>query len=164
MINFLGAKRDGAVNLNNLEQSSIILHLESTEKEGAIHELLSRAPVFREVRDIQALEKEILSREREMSTGLGRGVAISHGEVPELPKVVVALGLSEKGISFDAIDGHPVHILFIVVNSQKKSAEYLELLSSLIKLMRDGEVRNGIRCCSCSSEVEELLLAASAAV
>ena len=152
------------MNWKSLEQNSIILHLESTEKEAAIHELLSRAPVFREVRDIRALEKAILSRERDMSTGLGRGVAISHGEVPELPKVVIALGLSEKGISFDAIDGDPVHILFIVVNSKNKRAEYLEVLSGLIKLMRDGEVRNGIRCCTCSSEVEELLLSASAAV
>ncbi len=151
------------MNWHNLEQSSIILQLESTEKEAAIHELLSRAPIFGKVRDLPALEKAILSREKVMSTGLGRGVAISHGEVPEIRKVVIALGLSEKGINFDAIDGHPVHILFIVVNSKFKRAEYLEILSNLIKLMRDGEVRNGIRCCSCSSEVEKLLRVAFAA-
>ena len=151
------------MNWKNLDQSSIILHLESTEKDAAIHEILARAPVFRQVRDFPALEKAVLSREKVMSTGLGRGVAISHGEVPEIQKVVVALGLSEKGINFDAIDGDPVHILFIVVNSKYKRAEYLEVLSNLIKLMRDGDVRNGIRCCSCSSEVEELLHVASTA-
>ena len=152
------------MNWNNLEQSSIILHLESTDKEEAIHELLSRAPVFEKVRDLPTLEKAILSREKVMSTGLGRGVAISHGEVPEIRKVVIALGLSKKGINFDAIDGHPVHILFIVVNSKFKRAEYLEVLSSLIKLMRDGDVRNGVQCCSCSSEVEEFLRLASTAI
>jgi mannitol/fructose-specific phosphotransferase system IIA component (Ntr-type) len=151
------------MNWNNLEQSSIILHLDSTEKEAAIHELLTRAPAFKDVRDFQALEKGILSREKVMSTGLGRGVAISHGEVPEIGKVAIALGLSEKGINFDSIDGYPVHILFVVVNSKLKRGEYLEVLSSLIKLMRDGEVRDGIRCCSCSSEVEKLLHVASAA-
>ena len=96
-----------------------------------------------------------------MSTGLGRGVAISHGEVPEIDKVVVALGISEKGIDFDAIDGKPVHILFIVVNSRYKRGEYLEILSGLIKLMRDSEVRDGIQCCSCSKDVEKLLQLAS---
>jgi mannitol/fructose-specific phosphotransferase system IIA component (Ntr-type) len=151
LVNFL------QMNWNSLEQSSIILHLESTDKEESIHELLTRAPVFEKVRDLPALEKAILSREKVMSTGLGRGVAISHGEVPEIRKVVIALGLSEKGIAFNAIDGHPVHILFIVVNSKFKRAEYLEVLSDLIKLMRDNEVREGIRCCSCSSEVEQLL-------
>jgi mannitol/fructose-specific phosphotransferase system IIA component (Ntr-type) len=145
------------VNLNNIQQDSIILHLESTEKEAAIHELLTRAPVFANVRDLPALEKSILSREKVMSTGLGRGVAISHGEVPEIPKVVVALGLSEKGIVFDSIDGNPVHILFIIVNSKLKRGEYLEVLSSLTKLMRKEEVRKGIRCCTCASEVENLL-------
>ncbi len=148
---------------SNLKQSSIILDMESTEKEAAIHELLSRAPIFGEVHDLPALERGILSREKVMSTGLGRGVAISHGEVPEIGKVLVALGLSQKGIDFDAIDGHPVHILFIVVNSIYKHSEYLEILSTLIKLMRDGEVRNGIRGCSCSNEIEELLRVASAA-
>ena len=147
----------------NLDQSSIILHLESTDKESAIHELLSKAPIFKSVRDLPALEKAILSREKVMSTGLGRGVAISHGEVPEIDKVVVALGISEKGIEFDAIDGDPVHILFILVNSKYKRGEYLEVLSGLIKLMRDSEVRNGITCCTHSSEVEKLLQLASTA-
>ena len=82
--------------LNKIERNSIILHLESTDKESAIHELLTRAPVFSKVRDLPALEKAILSREKVMSTGLGRGVAISHGEVPEIHKVVIALGLSQK--------------------------------------------------------------------
>ncbi len=145
------------MNFNHIERDSIILRLDSTEKESAIHELLARAPVFKKVRDLPALEKAILSREKVMSTGLGRGVAFSHGEVPEIPKVVVALGLSEKGIVFDAIDGNPVHILFLIVNSKLKRAEYLEILSSLTRLMRKEEVRNSIRCCTCASEVESVL-------
>ena len=143
--------------LNNIERDSIILHLENTEKETAIHELLSRAPVFSKVRDLPALEKAILSREKVMSTGLGRGVAISHGEVPEIEKAVIALGLSKEGIVFDAIDGKPVHILFIIVNSKLKRGEYLEILSKLTRLLRKEEVRNEIRCCTCPQEVKEVL-------
>ena len=145
------------MNISSIKQDSIILHLESSKKESAIHELLTRAPIFEKVRDLPALEKSILSREKVMSTGLGRGVAISHGEAPEIPKVVVALGISEKGIVFDSIDGDPVHILFIIVNSRLKRGEYLEVLSSLTRLMRKEEVRKGIRCCTCASEVEDLL-------
>jgi mannitol/fructose-specific phosphotransferase system IIA component (Ntr-type) len=145
------------VKLSNIEQISIVLYLESTDKESAIHELLTRAPVFEKVRDLPALEKAIISREKVMSTGLGRGVAISHGEAPEISKVTVALGLSKKGIVFDAIDGNPVHILFIIVNSKLKRGEYLEVLSSITRLMRKEEVRNGIRRCTCASDVEDLL-------
>ncbi len=148
--------------LKNMERDSIIIHIESTQKESAIRELLSRAPVFDRVRDLPALEKAILSREKVMSTGLGRGVAISHGEAPEIHKVVIALGLSEKGIVFDSIDGKPVHILFIIVNSKLKRGEYLEILSDLTRLMRNDEVRNEIRCCSCPQEVEEVLRLATA--
>lgn len=148
--------------MNNLGRNSIILHLESAKKEAAIHELLSRAPVFEKVRDLPALEKAILSREKVMSTGIGRGVAISHGEVPEIDSVVVALGLSEKGIVFDSIDGKPVHILFIIVNSRLKRGEYLEILSNLTRLMRKEEVRKDIQCCTCAGEVEEVLRLAMA--
>ena len=95
--------------------------------------------------------------EKVMTTGLGRGVAISHGEAAEIPGVVVALGLSQKGIEYDAFDGKPVHIMFIVVNSKRKRAEYLEVLSTLTNLMRKENVREEIRCCSCSGEVEKVL-------
>jgi len=145
------------LNWNNLKQNSIILHLKSTEKNAAIRELLTRAPAFANVKDIEKLEKTILSREKVMSTGLGRGVAISHGEAAEISGVAVALGLSEKGISYDALDGKPVHILFIVVNSRLKRGEYLEVLSMLTKLMRKEDVRNEIRCCTCSRDVKKVL-------
>jgi mannitol/fructose-specific phosphotransferase system IIA component (Ntr-type) len=145
------------VNWNNLKENSIVLHLESTGKPAAIQEMLARAQVFKRVRDLEVLEKAILSREKVMTTGLGRGVAISHAEVPGLPGVEVALGLSKKGIEFDAVDGKPVHILFVVVNSKLKRAEYLEVLSTLTKLMRKEQVRKEMLCCSSSGDVEKVL-------
>lgn len=145
------------MNWNNLKQNSIILHLKNAEKKAAIRELLNRAPVFKNIRSLESLENAILSREKVMSTGLGRGVAIAHGEAPELPDVVVALGLSEKGINFDAVDGKPVHILFLIVNSKLKRGEYLEVLSTLTKLVRKDDVREKMRCCSCSRDVETVL-------
>ena len=145
------------MNWNNLKEASIVLDLESTGKPAAIQEMLARVPVFRRVRDVEVLEKAILSREKVMTTGLGRGVAISHAEVSGLQGVEVALGLSKKGIEFDSVDGKPVHILFIVVNSKLKRAEYLEVLATLTRLMRKEHVRNEMLCCSCSGDVEKVL-------
>ncbi len=145
------------MNWNNLKQNSIILRLESTGKSAAIQEMLERAPVFKKVRDLEKLEQAILSREKVMSTGLGRGVAISHGVAPGMSGVIVALGLSGKGIDFDALDGKPVHILFVVVNSRLKHGEYLEVLSILTKLMRSEDVREDVLCSSCGDEVEKVL-------
>ena len=148
------------MNWNNIDQQSIVLKLESSTKTDAIRELLRKAPALKKIRDLEALEQAILSREKVMTTGIGRGVAISHGEVPEFPSVLVVLGLSHGGIEFDSVDGQLVHILFVIVNSKLKRAEYLEALSTLTKLMRSDDVRHTMRSCTCSLDVRNALHAA----
>ena len=136
------------------------MHLESTSKADAIRELLNKAHAFKKVRDLPALEQAILAREKVMTTGIGRGVAISHGEAPELPSVLVALGISCDGIDFDAVDGKPVHFLFVIVNSRLKRAEYLEVLSTLTKVMRSEDIRHSVSGCTCSGDIQDTLHAA----
>jgi len=97
-----------------------------------------------------------------MSTGLGRGVAISHGESSDIDHVAVALGLSAHGVEYDSRDGKPVHILFLVVNPVEERARYLDVLSTLTTLLRRTDVRNRLRCCSCADEVEATLTEALA--
>ena len=145
---------------STLDQQSVVTRLQSTRKTDAIREILHSAFAFRKVRDIEALEQAILSREKVMTTGIGRGVAISHGEAPELPSILVALGISEQGIEFDSVDGKPVHLLFVIANSKSKRGEYLEVLSTLTKLMRSDSVRDSVRSCTRGSEVKEMIHAA----
>ena len=140
-----------------LQQSSIVLDLESRTKSPAIRELIRRSGAFADLRGTEALEQSVLSREKVMSTGIGRGVAIAHGEDSQLPGVRVALGISKEGIDFDALDGKPVHILFLVANSKLRRGHYLEVLRDLTKIMRLDSARDKLRCCDCGSEVEETL-------
>ena len=140
-----------------LDNFSVVLQLSSATKEEAVRELIRRAPVFREVADAPELAAAVMKREKIMSTGLGRGVAIAHGECSAIPHVAVALGISEKGIAFDALDGKPVHLLFVVVNPEPIRNKYLEVLSTLTKLLRFDDVRGELRCCTCISEVEGTL-------
>ncbi len=113
--------------------------------------------MFRFVSNVGELEHSVLARERAMSTGFGRGVAISHGESADVERITVALGLSEKGVDYDAWDGKPVHILFLVVNGVHERVEYLDVLSTLTALLRRHDVRDRLRCCTCAVEVESML-------
>ena len=79
-----------------------------------------------------------------MSTGLGKGVAIAHGYCTENDNLIVALGVSHKGIEFDAIDQKPVHILFLVANPPDSHKEYLHILSTLVGLLRHASFRRSI--------------------
>ncbi len=122
-------------------KGSIVKNLLSTEKYQAIHELIQRAPVFSEIRDLNRFEEAVFEREKVISTGIGRNVAVAHAKVPDTDKVLVALGISVKGIDYDALDGKPVHFLFLIANNPKRQEEYLKLLASIMRFIRNDSFR-----------------------
>ncbi len=136
---------------------TVVCDLENTEKFRAIHELICQAPVFRDVEGIEYLEQAVVKREQLQSTGLGNGVAVAHGKSPAVGDIVMALGISRKGIDFDAIDGKPVHFLFLVANPPGMQLEYLLALSVLVRVIRDERFREELLRCYDSKEIESRL-------
>ncbi|MBN1687211.1 MAG: PTS sugar transporter subunit IIA [Spirochaetales bacterium] len=139
---------------------TVVCDLESTDKFLAIHELINEAPVFRDVDGIEHLERAVVQREKIQSTGLGHGVAVAHGKSPAVGDIVMALGISRKGIDFDAIDGAPVHFLFLVANPPGMQLEYLLALSVLVRVIRDENFREELLNCYDSAEIERRLFRA----
>lgn len=125
-------------------EGSVVRDLQNVEKFAAIHELLSKAAVFRKIKNIESFEQVVVQREKKLSTGLGHGVAFAHGKTDVVDSLNVALGISRKGIDFKALDNKPVHLLFIVANPVNGHREYLELISALSKILRDDEFRERI--------------------
>ncbi len=136
---------------------TVVCDLESTEKFQAIHELLSNAPVFRDIDGIDHLESAVVQRERVQSTGLGSGIAVAHGKCPDVAKIVIALGVSRKGIDFAAMDGDPVHLLFLVANPPGMPLEYLLALSVLVRVIKNEQFRRELLNCSDPAEIETRL-------
>ena len=160
---YFNNRGDGKLNPDNVREYSIILDLQSTTKEEAIQELIRRAEVFESVNDKEELERSVIEREHALSTGFGRGVAVSHGETADLDRVVVAFGLSASGIEYQSMDGKPVHILFLVVNPSGECTDYLDVLSALTRVLRLPELRERLRCCTCPEEVHAALTTAISA-
>lgn len=80
-------------------------------------------------------------REKLGSTGIGDGVAIPHGKVSDLPNLVVAFGRSRKGIPFDAVDGKPVHLFFLLMAPENSTGQHLKVLAKISKLLKTPEFR-----------------------
>ncbi|MCK5198376.1 MAG: PTS sugar transporter subunit IIA [Spirochaetales bacterium] len=121
-----------------------LCELEATDKFNAIKELTSKTESLKSLSSIEQFQDSVIKREEDMSTGLGKGVAIAHGNCPESEKLIVALGVSHKGIEFDAIDKNPVHILFLVANPPDSQKEYLHILSTIVGLLRHESFRRSI--------------------
>jgi PTS system nitrogen regulatory IIA component len=142
------------------ENGSVVPDLRSSDKFEALRELIRRARVFRAI-DVRAeFEDAVISRERQQTTGLGHGVAVAHGRVQGVPRVIIALGVSRAGIAYDSPDGAPVHLLFVIASPPNLSLDYLQALSTLVRCIRDKEARDLLIDTSSAAEIEERLRAA----
>ncbi|HVP18626.1 MAG TPA: PTS sugar transporter subunit IIA [Spirochaetia bacterium] len=136
------------------EAGSVVAELASVEKISAIRELVHRAPVFRQIPNLAQFEEAVIARERVQSTGFGHGVAVAHGRIPGLARVLIGFGLSRAGIPFDAVDGKPVHLLFVIASPPHLSLDYLQALSTLVRCLRDRPIRESILACPGAREME----------
>lgn len=94
---------------------------------------LARAGV---VSDGADLTRRLIERERMGSTGLGGGLAIPHCKLREISDVVLAVGVSHRGIDFGAADGLPVHLVFLVLSPADAPALHLQALARISRVIR----------------------------
>jgi len=109
--------------------------LEAEDKDEAFEELVDH---FCQVTNSSARAEmlaAIRDRESKMSTGINKGSAIPHGKTNAVDRVYGVLGISKKGIDYDALDGEPVYLLFLMLAPQKDSEKHLRLLKRLAELL-----------------------------
>jgi mannitol/fructose-specific phosphotransferase system IIA component (Ntr-type) len=82
------------------------------------------------------IERVAWAREQTVATGIGHGVAIPHARRAELKEPIVAVGISEAGVDFDAPDGQPTHVVFLLVTPRADPAVQLDLSADISRLFR----------------------------
>ena len=87
----------------------------------------------------EVLYERLLEREELGSTAISGGVAIPHCKMKDLDDVIVAIGISRRGVDFDSDDQQPVHLLFLVVSPEDKPADHLRSLSAISKWVTSRE-------------------------
>lgn len=138
-----------------LSEDRIRMHLRSREKAEAIRELVETLTPTGDTGKADRFMQAVMAREQLQSTGIGQGVAIPHGETEEVRDVVCALGLSRAGIEYQALDGRPVHILFLLLAPPDRSTRYLSLLAAIARLFRNSELRAAVLEAGSPAEIME---------
>jgi PTS system nitrogen regulatory IIA component len=128
--------------LEELTRPALIFpDLEATTAEGVLRELAGRLAAQQLVRDADDLFARLWDRERLGTTAIGHGVAIPHCKLDPLPRVLVAVGVSRRGVVYGAADGAPVHLFFLVISPSRSPAEHLQSLAAISKWVRgSGDV------------------------
>ena len=83
----------------------------------------------------------LLEREKLGSTGIGDGVAIPHGKLANLEELIVSFGRSREGVEFDAMDGKPAHIFFLLMAPEDTTGKHLKALAKISKMLKDSTFR-----------------------
>ncbi|MBF0201176.1 MAG: cation:proton antiporter [Desulfamplus sp.] len=112
--------------------------------------------------DAPAVNGAVWSREEAMSTGIGSGVAIPHARIKGLKEPLVAVGISSRGIDFDAPDGRAAHLIFLVLTPAEDPMAQLEIASEIARLARDMDIADHALCSSGFTDFLALLKAPGA--
>jgi len=124
-----------------LKESSVISDIKGKTKKEILTELAGQLNASGLIKDIEPVVKIIMEREALGSTGIGDGVAIPHGKMAGSGSILCVFARSKKGVDFDAVDGQPVHIFFLVLAPEDSASLHLKVLSRISKILRDPSFR-----------------------
>ena len=142
--------------LDVMQKEAIIDDLKSQTKKGALEEMV--APLADITgQDHRALVRVLMDRERLGSTGIGGGIGIPHGKIKDLENLVLGFGLSRKGVDFEAIDGQPTHIFFILITPENSTGLHLKLLARISRILKNDHFRERLRNAADRAEIFEII-------
>ena len=122
--------------LHEIFPSDLIkVRLESEDKRKVFEELTDLFCRMRKSSAREEILEALWERESRMTTGIQKGVAIPHGKISSLENIYGILGISKSGIKYDALDDHPVHLVFMILVPKSDSAGYLHLLKRLAEML-----------------------------
>jgi PTS system nitrogen regulatory IIA component len=144
--------------IKDLLQDDLILEeMTATDKPGVLREfarlLTSRGRVLNEEELVHAL----VERESLGSTGIGGGVAIPHGKLKGITDMIVAFGRSSKGVDFQALDGQPVYLFFLLLTPYDMAGEHLKTLARISRILKNKILRENLRRASLKQDLQRLI-------
>ncbi|MFV1956294.1 MAG: PTS sugar transporter subunit IIA [bacterium] len=124
-----------------LTPKDILQDLSAGNLEDVLRELSSHLADMKKIENSEALVQVLVEREKLGSTGIGHGVAIPHGRLAGLERILIVFGRSKKGIDFDSADGQPVYLFFLLVAPEDSAGEHLKALARISRIIKNKVCR-----------------------
>lgn len=136
---------------------AILPTLAATKRDDAIDEMLNALVMAKDLDEghRESYKKAILSRERKGSTGFGHGVAVPHVKAPTINAIKVAIGISETGVDFNALDKQPVHSIFLLLSPEDKPEDHIDAMEAIFGNLSKDQFRRFLRQ---ATSVEDIVL------
>lgn len=148
--------------LDILDPRAIRVPLASTEKREAIRELVDLLAETGQVSAAENVDRVVWEREQQRSTGIGEGLAIPHGKTDATDRLVMAIGRPAEPMDFGSVDGKPVRLLVLLASPPQNTADHIQALGRVTRLMSDAEFRGRMYRAESAEDLHRLLLDADA--
>jgi PTS system nitrogen regulatory IIA component len=127
-----------------LTPQGVIANLRASSKKQALHDLAKRASDISGI-DERAIFDVLVERERLGTTGVGNGIAIPHGKLPNIDRLFALFARLERPVDFDSIDEQPVDLIFLLLAPESAGADHLKALARVSRLLRDKGMCDKLR-------------------
>lgn len=142
-----------------VEEKIVKVPLISKDKADVLRELVQILKEAGEIDDFDTVLKAVQERERQVSTGLQDGIAVPHGKTSTVSRLKLAIGIAPQGIDFNALDGQPSRLFFLLLASPDQSGPHVQALAEIAKLAQSKSFCQTLANANHAREVVELLKA-----
>lgn len=135
---------------------SILIDFEVDNKADLLTKMVEIAAHSGKIADTNAVLKAVNDRERIMSTGVGKAIALPHAKTNQVSEAVGSLAILKKPLDYDALDGEPVKIVFLLLGQEANVGNHLKVLSKISRLMNNDSFRYQLLDCRSPKEVVDI--------
>jgi len=139
-----------------LEISTILVNREFSGKEELLNQMVDSLKDLVSETQLEEIRTAVFEREKIMSTGVGKNLAIPHGKVSSIDEHLASFALLRDPIDFESIDGNPVNMAFLLIGPEKKNSAHIKLLSRISRLMNNSSFRESLSACKTEKEIYDM--------
>lgn len=119
-----------------ISEDIVKVPLEASVKTDVIAELVDVLIAAKKLENREKIIEAVMKRENLGSTGLEKGIAVPHAKTEQVSELMLAIGVSFKGVDFNAVDGKPSKVFFLMLASPDQSGPHIEALSEIARMTR----------------------------
>jgi PTS system fructose-specific IIC component len=140
-----------------ITEACIKIPLQKKSKRGLVKELVDLLADVGKISDRDAILELVMEREKLMSTGVGKGVAIPHAKSKAVDHLIAAFGITSEEVDFQALDNKPVRLIFLLIGPEENPGLHIKALSKISRLTSHKKYRHKLINATSPAEVMKII-------
>ena len=143
-----------------LSRDAVKIGMISESKEHLLEQMVDLAEKSGKIKDKSAILNCVVEREKIMSTGIGKNVALPHAKTDLIDEPLAAMAILKDPIDFESLDGEPISICFLLLGKENNVGVHLRLLSKISRFLNNDDFREKVLACQSPDELLDLFKSA----